>query len=119
MALRSLLIAALLTASVAGQAGSPESIYQAIRNDDTGALKALARTGATLVDAQGQTPLMWASAYGSVTAMQTLLAAGGDPRAATPTGLTALHLAVTDATKVRLLLDAGADVNAASPLGRT
>ena len=120
MALRSLLVAALLTASVAGQTGTPaDSVYQAIRNDDSGTLKALARTAATLVDAQGQTPLMWASAYGSVTAMQTLLAAGADARAATPTGLTALHLAVTDVAKVRLLLDAGADLNAVSPLGRT
>lgn len=120
MNLRSLLVVALLTVCVAGQTGSPaDSIYQAIRNDDLSALKTMARDVATLADAQGQTPLMWASAYGSVAAMQTLLAAGADARAATPTGLTALHLAVTDIAKVRLLLDAGADLNAVSPLGRT
>lgn len=120
MLLRSLLVLVLLTVSVTGQAGSSaDALYRAIRNDDLAALTMLAREGANLTDAQGQSPLMWASAYGSVAAVRILLDAGAQPKAATPTGLTALHLAATDAAKARLLIEAGADINAVSPLGRT
>src|SRR5688572_24939484 len=89
------------------------------------------RTAATLVvlacvflpvqaqDTTGLTPLLRAAAFGSAADVQRLLEDGADLKAATSGGLTALHLAVGDARKVRILLDREADVHARSALGRT
>ena len=114
-------MAVLLVASVGGQTPpAADRFYQAIRQNDLAALRTLARDeGVNAKDAQGQTPLMLAAAFGSADAMRALIASGADVRAASSAGLTALHFAADDATKTRLLLDAGADVNAASQLGRT
>src|SRR5688572_22124321 len=88
------------------------------------------RTAATLVvlacvflpvqaqDTTGLTPFLRAAAFGSAADVQRLVA-DADLKAATSGGLTALHLAVGDARKVRILLDRGADVHARSALGRT
>jgi ankyrin repeat protein len=70
-------------------------------------------------DAQGQTPLMLAAAFGSPEALRLLITGGADVRAASATGVTALHLGATSLAKAQLLVDAGADVNAVSSLGRT
>jgi ankyrin repeat protein len=60
------------------------------------------------------TPLHLAGSRGHAAAVSRLLAAGGDPRAATATGVQPLHLAAQagSAEAVRALLDRGADVNA-------
>ena len=73
----------LLTPTVIAQAqDAGESIYQAIRNDDLAALRTLVQdAGANAKDAQGQTPLMLAAAFGSFDAVQQLLASGADARA--------------------------------------
>jgi ankyrin repeat protein len=97
-----------------------DRFYQAIRQDDLTTLRTLIKgEGVDAKDAQGQTPLMLAAAFGSAEAVRTLIAAGADVRAAGSAGFTALHLAADDLAKTRMLLDAGADVNAASQLGRT
>ena len=122
MSLKCLLALAfvLSTVSVTGQvAPTPDQIYQVIRNDDLAALGTLGREAVNARDEQGQTPLMWAAAFGSARAMRILLDAGADVTAAGPSGVTALHWAATDVAKTRMLLDAGADVNAVSQLGRT
>jgi ankyrin repeat protein len=64
----------------------------------------------------GDTPLMYAALYGNAPAVQALLAAGADPRAANRAGATALMWGVADAGITGLLLDHGADANAATPL---
>ena len=110
----------LLTGIAAQTPPVADRFYQAIRQDDLTALRTLIKgEGVDAKDAQGQTPLMQAAAFGSAEAVRTLIAAGADVRAAGSAGFTALHLAADDLAKTRMLLDAGADVNAASQLGRT
>ena len=92
--------------------GTP--FYQAIRNNDSSALRDLIRTsGVDTRDKRGTTPLMYAAAVGSQDAMKLLVEAGADVNA------TPLMWAAGDIAKVRLLLAKGADVNARSKIGRT
>jgi ankyrin repeat protein len=118
---KKLLLLLLLVASVSGQEPVPsERFYQAIRSDDLLALGRLVEQfGVDARDSLGQTPLMVAVAFGSSGAVDLLLKAGADPKAAASSGATALHWSRGDADKVRLLLDRGADINARSQLGRT
>jgi ankyrin repeat protein len=97
-----------------------ERFYQSIRNNDLAALQTLVREqSVNAADSRGQTPLMNAAAFGSYEAMKMLIDAGADVKAASASGLTALHLSAGDIRKVRLLLDRGADVNARSAMRRT
>ena len=83
-------------------------------------VKTLVReNGVDARDAQGQTPLMLAAAFGSPEAVRLLIANGADVSATSNGGVTALHWAAMDVGKTRLLLDAGADVHAVSQVGRT
>jgi ankyrin repeat protein len=121
MLLRLLVLAILFVSVVSAQPPvADDRFYHAIRRDDLTALAALVdESGVDARDAQGQTPLMLAAAFGSPDALRLLLSRKADARAASTGGVTALHLAAPDADKVRMLLDAGADVNAVSQLGRT
>jgi ankyrin repeat protein len=67
----------------------------------------------------GVTPLMSATLYGDVAAMQALLAVGADPNARNEAGATALMWAVSDLAKTQLLLERGAEVDVRSNHGRT
>jgi ankyrin repeat protein len=97
-----------------------DRFYQAVRNDDLATLRALVKdNGANVKDARGQTPLMFAAAFGSLEAMKLLISSGADAKAESEAGVTALHWCTGDVAKVRLLLDLGAEVNKASRLGRT
>jgi ankyrin repeat protein len=97
-----------------------ERFYQAVRNDDLATLRVLVMdNGANVKDARGQTPLMFAAAFGSLEAMKFLISSGADAKAESEAGVTALHWSTGDVAKVRLLLGQGADVNKASRLGRT
>jgi ankyrin repeat protein len=121
LASRLVLALLLLASSLAAQdRQTADSFHQAIRNDDLAALAALARTRATTVtDAQGQTPLIIAAAFGSLEAVRLLVDTGVGINAASNAGVTALHVAVSDVRKVRLLLDRGASVDVPSKTGRT
>ena len=121
MRVRSAVLGVLLVSSVAAQTPTTgDRFYQAIRQDDLVALRALIRDeGVNGADSQGQTPLMIAAAFGSADAVATLLAGGGDVKATNAAGMTALHFAVDDVAKTRMLLDRGADLEAASQLRRT
>jgi ankyrin repeat protein len=114
---------AVLLLSVAAFAQSPatdDRFYRVIREDDLVTLRTLVRDrGVDTKDAQGQTPLMLAAAFGSRESVRILLDSKADVRAVGTGGVTALHLATMDSSKTRWLLDAGADVNAVSQLGRT
>jgi len=97
-----------------------ERFYQAIRQNDMTGLRASIRDEGTEVkDAQGQTPLILAAAFGSADAVRVLIARGADVKVASNAGVTALHWAAADVEKARALIGAGADVNAVSQLGRT
>jgi ankyrin repeat protein len=115
-----LVCTSFLGAGSAQQPQRQEVFYEAIRADDTAALRALvAAHGANAPDAGGLTPLMLAVAFGSASSVDVLLDAGADVKAATGAGLTALHLASRDERFVRLLLARGADVHARTQLGST
>ena len=98
-----------------------DSFYQAIRNDNVGALRAMLAKGAAIdaKDRRGTTPLMYAAAFGSLEAMKVLLEKGADVNAKNAFDATALMWAVYDLDKVRLLVEKGANVNARSKQGRT
>ena len=97
-----------------------ERFYQSVRNDDLATLRVLVKeNGANVKDARGQTPLMFAAAYGSLEAMKLLVSSAADAKAESDAGITALHWCTADVAKVRLLLDHGADIHKASRLGRT
>ena len=97
-----------------------ERFYQSVRNDDLATLRVLVKDyGADVKDSRGQTPLMFAAAFGSLEAMKLLISSGADTKAVSESGVTALHWSTGDVRKVRLLLDQGAEVNKASALGRT
>src|SRR5512134_1747002 len=108
-----LLVFLVISASVSGEEPTPfERFYQAVRHDDLTALRGLVRQfGVDARDPVGQTPLMIAVAFGSRGSVELLLNAGADAKAATPSGVTALHWSRGDTAKTRLLLDHGADVN--------
>ncbi|MBM3817777.1 MAG: hypothetical protein FJW14_01990 [Acidimicrobiia bacterium] len=115
-----LLLACVFATAQAQEPASSDRFYQAIRSNDLVALRALVKAqGTAVTDRTGQTPLLMASAYGSESAVQLLVEAGADVKAASGAGLTPLHAAAGDIRKVRILLDAGADVNAATGQGRT
>ncbi len=117
-----ILIALVFSTTCAfAQTGSVKDLFTAIRNNDLSAIKALAaKEGA--VNARGDrdtTPLMYASAYGSLNAMKVLLDAGADVNLKNAFDATALIWSVNEPQKVKLLLEHHANVNAASKTGRT
>jgi len=97
-----------------------DQFYAAIRNNDLAELRTLVKThGANLADSRGQTPLLFAAAFGSLESFRFLLDQGADAKAASDFGVTALHWATGDFKKVQLLLNKGVDVHATSQIGRT
>lgn len=104
----------------AQQRSTPEAFYEAIRGNDLAALRALTgQHGSTTADAQGQTPLMFAAAFGTADAMRVLIEAGAPVDAVSNAGVSALHWAAGDAGKARLLVERGAAVDVVSKAGRT
>ena len=67
-------------------AATANDFFAAIRENDLPRLLTLSRdqSSVNLADAKGVTPLLYASAFGSIEAMQVLMAAGADmaPRCA-------------------------------------
>jgi ankyrin repeat protein len=94
--------------------------YEAIRANDLNAVRALSQSaGVNVRDRRRATPLMYASAIGSIEAMALLLDAGADLNAKNDFDATALIWSAGDLAKSRLLVGRGADVNARSKQGRT
>src|SRR3712207_2947823 len=85
-----------------------DRLYQAIRNDDNGDLKALIGSqDVSAKDPRGATPLMYAAAFGNARQMKLLLEAGADVNAHNTFHATALIWAGGDAAKSRLLIEHG------------
>ena len=75
------LILAAFTVS-AQEPAADDRFYQAIRNNDLGALRLLVKqVGVEHKDSFGQTPLILATAFGSSEAVELLLASGAIPEA--------------------------------------
>ena len=118
------LIRAFCTVSLASMTAIAQDtsnhFYQAIRNNDLAVLRVLLKAAdANTKDKRGTTPLMYAAAFGSIDAMNMLLAAGADANAKNALDASALHWCAGDLAKVRLLVSKGADVNVRSKPGRT
>ena len=121
--MRSKLTLVLIVMAFAVSAQEPSSddrFYQAIRNNNLGALRLLVKQlGVDHKDSLGHTPLVLATAFGTSEAVELLLASGAKAAEASNAGIAPLHVSRGDAAKVRLLLDRGADANARTQLGRT
>jgi ankyrin repeat protein len=107
--------------TAAGSSADPaDRFYEAVRNDDLVALARLsANTGVNIHDAKGVTPLMYASAFGTLRHVELLLRQGADVNTVNSFGGTALICARGDFAKSKLLLEHGAPVNQASKSGFT
>src|SRR6516162_4839199 len=96
-------------------------LVAAIRNADAQAVRKLLDNGADVNarNAEGDTPLILASFYGSPECVELLVEKGADVNAANKAGATPLIRAATDYEKARLLVAAGANVHARTTLGNT
>lgn len=105
----------------AGTIKSSNDIFASIRHGDIAGVKSALAAGVdvNVKDAEGSTPLMYASLYSSAACMRLLLDRGADVNAANALGGTALIWGAGNFEKVRLLVEKGADVNARSKLGKT
>jgi hypothetical protein len=105
------------------RSAAPQSddVYTAVRSNDLARVKTLVGSSAdaNAKDEQGDSPLLYSAAVGSVDAMKYLLDKGSDANVQNGFGSTALMISATDIAKVRLLVEHGADVNRASKQGRT
>jgi len=116
-----ILCAAALAASLSFGQQPGAALFDAVRQDDLSALKKQLAAGvpAGVRGLHGTTPLMLASAFGSLEAMRLLIDAGADVNAHNEFGSTALMWSVYDGNRVRLLLDHHADVDAATKAKET
>lgn len=118
-------MAAILLAGVmyAQPATGDLRLIQAIKNGDTGAVRALLsqHAGVNVSEADGSTPLLWAVERNNLAVTDMLLAAGADATAATRYNVTPLSMACLNgnAPIVERLLKAGADPNSFSTEGQT
>jgi ankyrin repeat protein len=118
MRLRTGILFSLLAFGCSAAAKPLDPLTQAILANDLAAIRQ-SKAGVNTKAAHGDTPLMYAAAYGTLDAMKVLLEAGADVNAKSDIGATALMLCITDAAKAKLLISKGADVTAKSKPGRT
>ena len=104
-------------------ASDSRQLLEAVRNQDSAAVRRLLREGADVAArwGDGATALHWAVLRRDTATTELLLAAGGDPGAANDHGVTPLALACAngDVVLVRRLLQAGADPDTATSMGET
>ena len=112
----------LAGASLAGAAADAR-LTEAVRHQDSAAVRALLAEGAPVNETGGDgfTPLHWAAQWNHAEIAGLLLAAGADANAATRYGVTPLTLACINASPgmVERLLQAGADPLGAQTNGET
>lgn len=102
-------------------AAANAALIEAIRDGDIGRVTAALNRGAdaNTKDTDGSPALVQAALFGNAMTIELLLERGANPNAATPAGLTALHVGAGDLAKTRALIAHGADVNAKTKAGRT
>jgi ankyrin repeat protein len=112
----------LAGASLAGAAVDAR-LTEAVRHQDSGAVRALLAEGAPVNEtaADGLTPLHWAAQWNHAEIADLLIAAGADANAADRYGVTPLTLACINASAgmVERILQAGADPRGAQANGET
>lgn len=96
-------------------------VFAAIRDDDRMKIKEFAGANANLAmrDRNGVTPLLYASAMGSVEAMKLLIQSGADVNSVDNGGSSPLLWAACDPVRVSLLLKNGANAKGKTMAGRT
>lgn len=99
------------------------ALFDAARNDDQAAVALLLKQGAdaNAREADGTTPLAWATTRANVDVARILLEAGADPNLANDLGIGPLSLAIVNGSSelVKLLLDRRADPNQGRENGET
>ena len=111
-------VVVLAAGACAAHAGD---LFQSIRADDRADLRRQLAAAADVNarDNHGNTPLIYASGFGSLEAVRLLLDSGADANARNGLDATGLVWAAADLAKVQLLLSHGADVHARTRLERT
>jgi ankyrin repeat protein len=116
-------MAALLTVSIARDAGAEGRLVDAVRKADKPAIRALLQqhVDVNAAEPDGSTALSWAAQQNDLETAELLIRAGADVKAASRYGVAPLALACINgnAALVELLLRAGADANTAMPEGET
>jgi ankyrin repeat protein len=95
-----------------------DPMTKAVLENDIASLQA-AKAQVNTKLAHGNTPLMYAGAYGTLDGMKLLVEQGADVNAQNDIGATALMLSISDASKASFLISKGAEVNTKSKTGRT
>lgn len=118
------LFLALLFLAIPGFAAtSGSSVADAVMNGDRDFLRSLPadRDSVNAPQPDGTTALHWAVRRDDMAAVEALIKAGADVKAANRYGVTPMNLAATNgnAAIIRRLLDAGVDPNTANPGGET
>ncbi|HEY2013561.1 MAG TPA: ankyrin repeat domain-containing protein [Bryobacteraceae bacterium] len=108
-------------ASIAHGTVTTHPLFAALRGGYAATVRTLTAEGSdvNVINADGETPLMYAAMYSDANTVARLLERGANPNAKSLTGTTALMLASGSISKTRLLVEHGADVNARSVTGRT
>jgi ankyrin repeat protein len=123
----SLLLATTATAGAAGAPGTTPAkdtrLVEAVKSGNSAAAQALLlkKVNPNTPEADGTTPLQWATRNNDLTLMERLLRAGANPQTANRFGVTAIQLACQNgsAEAVSRLLKAGVSANATGEYGET
>src|SRR5215472_16451043 len=116
-----ILLALMGAASMASAQSAPakaEDLMRLIRAGDSDGLRRAA-ANPNVVSGLGETPLHYASTFGSADSVRILLERGAGPNARNRAGATPLIYGAYNFEKARLLVEKGADVNAHAQNGST
>ena len=121
--LKRYLVVALLAMSGVGAAGQDIPLFEAVKNGDTAAVRALLDKGGDVnaPDVDGTTVLHWAVSRDNLEVADLLIRAGANVRATNRYGVAPLSLACLNGNvaMVGKLLQAGADPKSTQPGGET
>src|SRR6185369_12624605 len=110
LAVALILVEGTAGADTVGPRAGAHPLFAALRDGVGNAIQMLTSAGhdVNIVNADGETPLMYAALYSDAAVVARLLERRADPNAKTPGGMTALMMATGDLMKVKLLVERGA-----------